>query len=353
MRQQTGNFRTVFVRLVICLGALRVFRKLANILQLRRNHDDAPVFPFFKRRQTRKAQILGYHRVNDDADAFFPGVPVALFTRQMEYVAENYTIYSLDQIVAALTSRDLPDNALCITFDDGYKDNFVHAFPVLSRLSLPATIFLATGAIGSGKLLWHDRVFAGFRQTQVPELAVVGTAWPHYPLQTVTQRQYALAAVLNSLWNLPDIKRGEYVNTLLDALEVENDAQSQGLMLDWPDVETMSECNIQFGAHTVTHPILSKAAPQLARKEIGRSTEAIEQRRAVTVNHFAYPVGRRSDFSDEIKTFLRDVGFVSAVTTIDGSNDEHTDLYELRRATPWDADVDSFALRLAYFKFAS
>lgn len=330
-----------------------VFRKLANVLQLHRNHEGAPVLPFLRRRQSRKAQILVYHRVNDDADAFFPGVPVGLFTQQMEYVTENYTVWSLDQIVVALRSKDLPDNALCITFDDGYKDNFVHAFPVLSRLNLPATIFLSTGAIGSGKLLWHDRVFAAFRQTQVAELAVAGTPWPHYPLQTVAQRQFALTVVLNSLWDLPDTTRAEYVDALLTALEVKNDAQSQNLMLDWADIEMMSERNIRFGAHTVTHPILSKAAPRLAREEIVRSKEEIEQRLAVTVSHFAYPVGRRSDFSDEIKTFLRDVGYVSAVTTIGGSNDEHTDLYELRRATPWDADVDAFALRLAYFKFVS
>jgi hypothetical protein len=71
------------------------------------------------------------------------------------------------------------------------------------------------------------------------------------------------------------------------------------------------------------------------------------------VKHFAYPVGRREDFTDAVKKQLRDAAFDCAVTTIFGSNDSQQDLFELRRATPWDQDVDSFALRLNYFKFVS
>ena len=54
---------------------------------------------------------------------------------------------------------DLPENAIAVTFDDGYRDNYLNAFPILKRYSVPATIFLATGVIGSERSLWHDEIF--------------------------------------------------------------------------------------------------------------------------------------------------------------------------------------------------
>jgi len=347
------GLRKVFVCLAISSRALSLIRKFVNAFRLNRNPDGTAAFPFLKRTRRSRAQILVYHRVNDEADPLFPGIPVQLFARQMEYVAENYTVCSLDQIVQGLRSSGLPKNALCITFDDGYKDNFLHAFPILKRLQLPATIFLATGAIGSGKLLWHDRLFSAFRRTKALRLLRFGSELTTYSLATAAQKQDALNAVLKFLWALPDAKRVECIDSLVENLRVEDFMNSDELMLDWKEIQAMSECNIQFGAHTVTHSILAKLAPADAKREIVQSKEGIERHLRQTVKHFAYPVGRREDFSDEIKALLQEAGYVSAVTTIAGSNSEGTDLYELHRATPWETDIDSFALRLAALKFVS
>ena len=346
-------FRRLLIWAAVRLGGLRVIRFVANIFEVKRNVNEHFSFPFIKRRRHYAAQILVYHRVNDEKDPIFPGVPTKIFAQQMEYLAENYYVCSLTEIVQRLQSDDLPANSLAITFDDGYRDNFSNAFPVLKNLRLPATIFLATDAIGTGRVLWHDRVFSAFRTTQLSALSRWDDAKQNYPLVSSAEKSIALDHFLRFLWSLDDEAKAEWIDRLVDRLAVNDQQLDPQLMLDWEHVKAMSAQNVEFGAHTVTHPILSKLSRRQVKQEIRISKEIIEANLKIPVKHFAYPVGRREDFTDGVKKVLRDAGFECAVTTIFGSNDAQQDLFELRRATPWDHDIDSFALRLSYFRFAS
>ena len=98
----------------------------------------------------RGARILTYHSVRPEG----PGsrssyVHPADFAAQMAWlVGAGYEVVSLSRLAEQLTSgQPVPDRWVCITFDDGYADNYQHAFPVLKRHGLPATIFLVTGKI--------------------------------------------------------------------------------------------------------------------------------------------------------------------------------------------------------------
>jgi peptidoglycan/xylan/chitin deacetylase (PgdA/CDA1 family) len=345
--------RRVLLWAVARLGGLRVARLIANVFEPKKSANGDHAFPFIKRRRSTSVQILVYHRVNDENDPIFPGVPTKAFAEQMEYVAEHYAVCSLSETVQRLRSNDLPAGLLTITFDDGYRDNCENAFPILNRLSLPATIFLATGAVDSGRMLWHDRVFSALRDTRATALQKFGDNGQMYPLNTPAAKQHALVQVLKFLWSLDDSDRSLWVERLIQKLAIEEPMSGERLMLSWDEIRAMSEHQISFGAHTVTHPILSKIPPRQLKQEIRESKEIIESHLKTPVTHFAYPVGRREDFTAAVKKELHDAGFESAATTIFGANDSKQDLLELRRATPWGQDIDSFALRLSYFKFAS
>lgn len=346
-------FRRFLLRAAVRLGGLRIIRLIVNVFEFKRSTNGQLGFPFVKRRRSQSAQILVYHRVNDENDSIFPGVPTRAFAEQMEYVAENYRVCSLAETVERIRSDDVPADLLTITFDDGYRDNYIHAFPILNRLGLPATIFLATDAIDSGRMLWHDRVFYALRATQARSLEQFGENGQTYPLNTTAEKRHALTEVLKFLWSLDDSERCLWVERLTQQLVGEKSLNSNGLMLRWADIKVMKEHHIGFGGHTVTHPILSKISVRQIRREIRDSKEIIESKLEMPVKHFAYPVGRREDFTNTVKNELRDAGFECAVSTIFGANDSKRDLFELRRVTPWDSDIDSFALRLSYFRFCS
>ena len=339
--------------LLFYAGALKFINRIVNRFQRNENDQGKLVVPFIKNRHCGNIQILVYHRVNDENDPFFSGIPIDAFKRQMEYLASSFNIISLEEAVKRLTKRDVPDNTIVVTFDDGYRDNYVNAFPILRKLSIPATIFLAVDAIGSRRVLWHDRVFSAFRETRVSVLTGFANSSSEYPLNTVAERLLAQQKVLHFIRSLDEEARLSAINALIEKLEVTDRKEVPELMLSWEEVKAMHYNGISFGSHTVTHPILSRLSLERNREEIEKSKSTIEQRLGVRVTTFAYPNGKPNDFAETTKKLLRAAGYICAVTTKFGANECGQDLFELRRATPWDRDACAFGLRLNYYKFCS
>jgi peptidoglycan/xylan/chitin deacetylase (PgdA/CDA1 family) len=340
-------------RILYYSRALKVLNFLSARFQPKKKSEGKFVFPYVQRKKRRNVQILVYHRVNDDGDALFPAVPTVQFARQMEYVSEHCSPCSLEEAVERLARNDLPDNAVAVTFDDGYRDNYVHAFPILQRYGIPATIFLASGAIGSGKMIWHDRVFRAFRKTQVAALDGFSGIEDRLPVRTREERRFAQARVLQLLWQLADEERLDRIERLEERLAIKDEKESVGLMLDWDEILTMAQGGLSFGSHTISHPILSNLPTRRLREEIEESKKVIEGKIHRPVTGFAYPVGRKQDFDDGVKAIVREAGYQYAVTTIFGVNEAGQDPFELRRGTPWETDIPSFAAKLSWYKFVA
>jgi peptidoglycan/xylan/chitin deacetylase (PgdA/CDA1 family) len=162
--------------------------------------------------------------------------------------------------------------------------------------------------------------------------------------------------VLEFLRSLRGAERAEWIERLLQRLEVDEEVGASDLMLGWEEVREMSLEGISFGAHTVTHPVLSRVSIDEAREEIAVSKVEIERRLGTAVRAFAYPNGRREDFTERTKLLLREAGYTCAVTTIPGtnqarSNGEPCDLMELRRHGAWGDDRAAFAGRMILNRF--
>jgi len=121
-------------------------------------------------RFSRRFQILVYHKVSPDTHPFFEPTHPVVFEQQMQFLKQCYQIMPLTELVERAKRGDVPDRAVAITFDDGYRDNYEFAFPILKKYGLPATVFVATGAIGTGEILWHDRIFDAFRFASAPRM---------------------------------------------------------------------------------------------------------------------------------------------------------------------------------------
>lgn len=277
----------------------------------------------------RRFLVLCYHRVNDDAHPFFAGTPVALFRRQMETLRRYFTVLSLEDLAARAGKHDLPENGVAITFDDGYRDNYENAFPVLRDLGLPATIFLTTEAVDGNALLWHDRVFDAFHRTRK------------------TEARASLKTELAQLRRSSPGERDSRIDALLGELGIAPGVPAGWEKLTWPQVREMASSGISFGAHTLDHPILTRVSPDEARRQICESKKRIESEIGTPVKAFAYPNGTASDFDASIERMVAEEGFSLAVTTLAGANDESTHPYRLRRTGMWGNDPRLSVLRLA------
>lgn len=293
----------------------------------------------------RRFLLLTFHRVNDDGHPFFGGTPVALFRRQLEALRRSFDVRPLGELLARVRdSGEVPPNAAAVTFDDGYRDNYTHAFPVLRELGVPATIFLVTRALDENALIWHDRVFDAFHRTERDRLELDGTVGS---LGSTAERETVMNGFLAKIRRVSPEERDARIDALVEALDVGPIAGGAWDKLRWDEVREMARGGIDFGSHTVDHPILSQVSEEEARRQVRESRARIEEELDEPVTAFAYPNGRPGDFDASTKRILEEEGFECALTTEPGANDAGTDRFELRRVGMWGDDPQLSVLRLA------
>jgi peptidoglycan/xylan/chitin deacetylase (PgdA/CDA1 family) len=311
----------------------------------------APLVPDALLAMTRPGRylILTYHRVNDDGHPFFEGTPPALFRAQLESLRRHFAVLPLAELASRARSGPIPKNAIALTFDDGYRDNYTHAFPVLRELGLPATLFLTTDAVDHDRMIWHDRVFDAFHRTRAQALRWNGAV---HPFSTPAEKERALTSVLSKLRSSSPEARDRLIEELLAELEVDPSEARGWEKLRWDDAREMARCGVSFGAHSLDHPILTRVGADEARRQIRESKRRIEAELGLEVTAFAYPNGDASDFDASTEKILEEEGFSLAVSTIFGANDASTDPYALRRVGLW-GDPRLTALRLGWSRLRS
>lgn len=336
------TFRAAAARAAVRTGVLRAIVSTADSWRVGR----VGLLPWPRRRAAgRPFQLLRYHRVNDEGTIVFPGVPTKVFAAQMKILAANWNVLPLQSLLQAARRGATPQRAAAITFDDGYRDNYEHAFPVLQSLGLPATIFLATAPLEDGGALWHDRIFDAFERAEAP-IEFEGT---FLPVASANGRRHSVLTVLHHLRLLAPAERDARIDAIVS--QVGGTATPpERRMLTWEEVRAMRGGGIDFGAHTVTHPILSRIPHEEAVDEVRRSKETIEARLDVPVPLFAFPNGRRDDYTPALLKTLPALGFTGALTTEWGLNDRRTPPFELRRVGAWGVDPAVSFARLGWHR---
>ncbi len=268
--------------------------------------------------------VLNYHRVDEYSkpgfDTFSPNVSAtpAVFSMQMEYVKQHYNVVTCDQLVAWLKNKaELPPYSALITFDDGYHDNLAQAYPILRKNGLSAVIFLATDYIGKSIPFFWDYVAYCFFHTEKDSVQL--SSYENISWQNMASREKAMLRWINVVKLLPDEEKKDKVNALTEQLNVHvPDGAFKGLCLTWDQVGEMSNNGMEFGAHTVHHPILTRIALPRAEEEITNSKYKVESEIRKPVVSFAYPNGQVGDFSPEIVKLVKQAGFDLAFTLIPG-----------------------------------
>jgi len=290
----------------------------------------------------KRLNILLYHRVLDKFDPLRPSEPdIKRFNKQMKWIKRFYNVLDLADAVSKLLMDQLPPRALCITFDDGYKDNYQNALPILEKHELTATFFVATGFLNGG-IMWNDTVVESLRNTKQKNLDLRGYGIGCYDI--CEDRTECLGKIINDLKYLSFHDRARVVTDLPDILKV---PAPVGLMMTEKDVNVLHRRSMGIGGHTVNHPILSRLSTQQARQELENGKQTLEQIIGERVALFAYPNGKPgNDYQQEHADMVKQAGFDAAVSTVWGVAAKESDLYQLPRFTPWDQNIAKFIFRL-------
>lgn len=301
----------------------------------------------------RKFQIIVYHRVLPAPDPFAIGaITEKEFAAQLQVLRACFRVVTPDRLVEELDAGGPRPGTVCLTFDDGYKDNHDHAWPLLREYGLPATIFVATGFIGTPLKPWHDTVLAAFKHARKDRLDFPPAGILGEDMAEVDRRSRLAFRVLGWLKRHGPRERDALIADLVKACGAPPEAETR-LMLDWDEVRALHKGGIAIGAHTVNHPILSRLQPAEMEAEILGSRDAIEANLQAPARHFAYPNGQPGDFDEASIGIVRKLGFLSAMTTLTGVNDARTSRYELLRRQPWDKTGNAFFLRMVAERLAA
>ncbi|MDN5870624.1 MAG: polysaccharide deacetylase family protein [Nitrococcus sp.] len=296
---------------------------------------------------SQRLSILIYHRVLPAPDPLRPDeIHAALFECHMRWLRRVCRVLPLEDAVQRLRSGSLPPRALSLTFDDGYADNVDVALPILRRLDLTATFFIASGFLDGGRM-WNDTVIEVLRHWRGNFIGIPGTSLSALPTSTIAERRVAIARALPALKYLAPAQR----QAACDELARDAGASLPSLMMSVAQVRELARAGMTIGAHTRTHPILSCISRERAQAEIEGNRAELESLIRKPVRLFAYPNGKPdTDYTTEHVHMLRDLGFCAAVSTAPASATAATDPLQLPRFTPWDRSVGRFLLRLAYVR---
>ena len=268
--------------------------------------------------------VLNYHRIEDTAragfDTFKPNVSARPeeFALQLDYLTRWFRVVSLREVVAWLDGeKTLPPHAALITFDDGYLDNYTQAYPILRERDLPATIFLTTGHIQQDDPFYWDMIAYCFHHTRRDTVAFPDGRQGHWKNETELGR--VSNELIESLKLLAETEKQAWVARLPEMLDVSIPAgHFKNLMMSWNQIREMRRGGIEFGGHTMHHPILTRIALEQANEEIAGSKARIEQELGETVHGFAYPNGGKKDFNRAIEQMTAAAGYRVAFTLLNG-----------------------------------
>jgi peptidoglycan/xylan/chitin deacetylase (PgdA/CDA1 family) len=337
--------RELAARVLLALGGVRLSEILGRHIEFCRPPGD--LVPRFCRAAQSRFAILCYHRVGQGGVPLYSGLPTVAFEAQMRYLRRHYRVVSLDQALCEMSESRSTAPAVAITFDDGYADLYTHAFPVLQRYGIPAMIFLTVGAIESGEVAWYDRVFVAFQVAPGRELPLPTNPPCVIGLGTPGERLHAAAKFISLMRELPTAEQRATCAKLESIVSLPRKSITNR-MLTWEQIRDMQAGGVSFGAHTMTHPVVSRLTEEELYWEVGESKRILEDRLQRPILDFAFPFGKIDECGDAAVACLARFGFRSAATTIEGLNRAATNPFALRRVSFCeDGSLAIFAARLA------
>ena len=303
-----------------------------------------------------RVRVLMYHRVTPGPGpgCYWTVVDKARFRQQMNYVKKAYTVVPITVLVNPKGPQEA--NRVVITFDDGLRSTFEHAWPVLRELSMTGLCFVLPELSLKKLSIWADRIYACLMNASVQrvdlsecELGVIT------PGPDPAQRRTEIENLVEALKNMPHDARSRIVDHIIQDCPRDSAswAPSLALMSREQIVQLSKSDEFEIGGHTNTHPILSTMSPQDQLREIAGCLDLLQQWGVDAAPVFAYPNGRSRDFTDETVAVLRECGIAAAVTTVDGLHDTRDDPYRIRRiAIGADTGYYEFKARLSGLYYA-
>jgi peptidoglycan/xylan/chitin deacetylase (PgdA/CDA1 family) len=273
-----------------------------------------------KARDNIVAACLLFHRISEGSNyELGPDVNCCITLQEFENLIlallENFSPISLEKLLSCMRENiRLPNNAVILTFDDGYYDTWNSAFPILTKYKVPATVYITTGFVNNEIVNCEYQLSYWLKMQDEVNLEWEGKTY-HWEFHNHEEREACYLAIKGLIKPINPLKRMELLGRVMRDKAMH--PTYSDLFMNWDHVIELGHSPlITIGAHTHSHPLLTSLNSQEMVAEIESSKNILEGKLGVSVVHFSYPYGA---VNEEIKNHLRISGFISGVTTLRGA----------------------------------
>ena len=296
--------------------------------------------------------VLTYHRIAEPgADRFYDPVisaTPASFRAQVRWLRDHVRLLTLDELIGRVqTDSFWQGPVVLLTFDDGYRDNFDVAVPILREHNVPATFFIPTEFVESPRLPWWDYIAFVIKQTQVPRFTLErnsnGDALPLVIDLETMPRSLAIMTIVRAFLDESITEERWFLEQLAKRTEVDVNGENLGraLFMTWDQVQALADSNagLTVGSHSHGHHKLAGLDDDSQRNELGRSKQILEAHLGREVRALAYPYGWLGTYTTATKRIAAEAGYYLAFASLEGVNrPDALDKFEVKRLGIGSAD---------------
>lgn len=274
-------------------------------------------------------RILAYHRITPlpDPDTYEFDLELISaspegFREQMHFVKQHYQPMRLSDVAALLNAgKEVPADAVVVTFDDGYYDNYQVAFPILRELGVPATFFVSTGHIDSGRPFAYDWLVHMILLSPADRLVLPEIGLDEAIPASRAERRVLAAVVLDRMKEIDALEQSAMTHRLEQLWSMpSHSAPPDCLPMTWEQIREMHAEGYEFGSHGVHHRMLSKLPQDELDFEVQHSRDTLNRELGPGMLHMSYPVGGSRAFDQRVIDTTRNAGFELACCYISGTN---------------------------------
>ncbi|RZV51861.1 MAG: hypothetical protein EX270_10010 [Pseudomonadales bacterium] len=254
-------------------------------------------FAFLRHKARYEPKLLMYHRVIDHP--LIDAVKPEEFERQMAYLKKKYHVVSMNQLIQELQNDDIQPCTVALTFDDGHFDFYHHAWPVLKKYELPASLYVTTDFVDNKRWLWPDQLKYLLANTTERQLQFEPLGNIAIGSDTVLEAWNDIADIL---LEMSEEARAEALADIAEQLgiTVTGEALAPFRPVTWPELKAMHAEGLDIGAHTVSHAILGRVSDDQLDFELRQSAKRIQEQIGVAPEGICYPNGRKEDVSENV-----------------------------------------------------
>lgn len=318
--------------------ALMAFERIGlNALLIRVHRSDLLVLCFHGVVQERRPDPANYGN----------WVVASDFREQLLWLSRHFEPIGLDGLhrweTEEWNSRKPP---LLITFDDGYRNNFQVAAPILLECGWPAVFFLATGYIGTDRMLWTDEVRSRVLNWPDPTIQMPGDGNIQQQMSIpLPERIELMRRIKQSCKELSEGDRAEYITYLRARVpgSIPVDDPEARAFMSWDEARLLVKMGFDIGSHTVEHSILARLDAAALQEELRRSKKMIEKEIGRNCLAVAYPNGQAQDVSEAVYDEVRAAGYVYGFMGTPGWQQRTGDPRRIQRIhAPGHQNLDTF-----------